>query len=454
MLFALLLLAAVSDWVPARWISSDPASLPLVRETPVNCVLLEEPLWSAAFNEQARQAGIAALAVIRPSSDPGAATEKAVQLRFTGVVYEGDFARDVLEKARLTAAKADLIIVELPPRTSMRLDSSDPVIGTFQGVWPGINMADDGSAKAAPTGGPWIDTNTGFLRFVRAATGATVWIGNQPPAKTVIQPARYLQAIADAAMVGARWIVALDGELARKLAARDAAALETWRRIGRHLAYWQEHREWASYRPYRGLAILHDVSSGALLSNGILDMIAVRHTPIRSVPIPRLSDAALQGAMMAVSVDPAALTPEQKEILRRFTRSGASLLSAPPGWKFPEVPPGQVTVDKKEVERLDDIWRGVNSMVGRENLGVRLFNVSSMLSELVAGPGGRPVVLHLVNYSDYPVDHVTAHFLERFAKARLLEPEAPPKDLAVYPQGSGSGVDIDLVRHAATLILE
>lgn len=454
MLFALLLLAAVADWVPARWISSEPVSLELLRETPVNCVLLEEALWSAAFNAQAREVGVATLAVIRPSRDPIAATEKAVAHQFTGVVYEGDFPRDPLEKARLVAAKADLIIIELPPRTSMRLDSSDPIIGTFQGVWPGINMADDGSAKAAPTGGPWIDTNAGFLRFVRAATGATVWIGNQPPAKTVVQPARYFQAIADAAIVGARWIAALDAELARKLAEREPGAIETWRRIGRHLAYWQQHREWASYRPYRGLAIVHDVSSGALLSNGILDMIAVRHTPIRSVPIPRLSDEAVRGALMAVSVDPAALTPEQKEVLRRFTRSGASLLSAPPGWKFPEVAPGQVTVDKKEVERLDDIWRGVNSMVGRENLGVRLFNVSSMLSELVAGPGDRPVVLHLVNYSDYPVEHVTAHFLERFAKARLLDPEAPPRDLAVYPQGAGSGVDIDVVRHVATLVLE
>jgi hypothetical protein len=153
-------------------------------------------------------------------------------------------------------------------------------------------------------------------------------------------------------------------------------------------------------------------------------MIAVRHTPIRSLPIPRLCDEAVKGAMMAVSVDPAALTPEQKETLRRFTRGGASLLSAPPGWKFPGVPPGQVTVDKKEVERLVDIWRGVNSMVGRENLGVRLFNVSSMLSELVSGPEGRPVALHLVNYSDYPVEHVTVHLLEKFSQARLLAPGA------------------------------
>jgi len=454
MLLALLLAAAAADWVPVRWPWSDPGTLELLAGTPVNCLLLERPAWSAQFNREARNAGVATLGVIREGTDPVAATGEAAELKFTGVVYEGDFSRAALDEARRAAARADLIVVELLPRTSMRLESTDAVLGTFQGVWPGINLADDGSAKAAPTGSPWIDTNTGFLRFLRAMTEAELWLGNLPPAGAVIPLSRYLQAIADAAMVGGRWIVALDGDFAARLARGDAEALEQWRRIGRHLAYWQEHRKWRHCRPYRGLAVIHDVSSGALLSNGILDMVSARHTPLRSIPIRRLSDEAIAGAKMAVSVDPAALGPEQKEILRRFTRSGASLLSAPPGWKFPEIRPGQMMVDKSEVARLDDIWRGVNSMVGRENLGVRLFNVSSMRSELVAAPGGRPVVLHLVNYADYPVEHVTVHLLDKFEKARLFDPDTPPKTLDVYPHGDGSGVDIDLVRSVATLMLE
>ena len=454
MLFALLLVAAAADWVPARWPWSDPATLELLAGTPVNCLLVERPAWDARFNRQARIAGVATLGVIREETDPVAATAEAVELDFTGVVYEGDFPRGALDEARKVAARADRIVVELVPRTSMRLESADVILGTFQGVWPGINLADDGSAKAAPTGSLWIDTNTGFLRFLRAMTEAEIWLGNLPPAGTVIPLSRYLQAIADAAMVGGRWIVAFDDDFAARLARGDAAAIEDWRRIGRHLAYWQQHRAWREYRPYGGLAIIHDVQSGALLSNGILDMVSARHTPLRSIPIRRLSDEAIAGARMAVSVDPAALEPEQKEILRRFTRSGASLLSAPPGWKFPPIQPGQMSVDKNEVARLDDIWRGVNSMVGRENLGVRLFNVSSMRSELVAAPGGRPVVLHLVNYADYPVEHVTVHLLDKFEKARLLAPEAPPKTLEVYPHGEGSGVDIDLVRNVATLMLE
>ena len=45
-------------------------------------------------------------------------------------------------------------------------------------------------------------------------------------------------------------------------------------------------------------------------------------------------------------------------------------------------------------------------MIGRRNLGVRLFNVSSMLSNLLASPDGKSAIVHLVNYSDYPVENV------------------------------------------------
>ena len=157
---------------------------------------------------------------------------------------------------------------------------------------------------------------------------------------------------------------------------------------------------------------------------------------------------------MAVNVDPTAVSPEQKEALRRFTRGGGSLLTAPPGWKFPPMQPGQVTVQKEEVTRLDRIWQGVNSMVGRENLGARLFNVSSMLCELVSGPGDRPVVLHLVNYSDHAVEQVTIQLLEKVDKATLYSPDGPERSLEVYPYEKGVGVDIEKVFSIATVILQ
>ena len=58
-----LVLASVADWTPARWNSADPKSLELVRQTPINCLLIDERNWSAEFNRAAAEAGIATLAV-------------------------------------------------------------------------------------------------------------------------------------------------------------------------------------------------------------------------------------------------------------------------------------------------------------------------------------------------------------------------------------------------------
>ncbi len=332
----------------------------------------------------------------------------------------------------------------------MDLGSPAPVIGTYQGVWPGVHTAEDGTAKAAPTGAPWIDSNAGFLRFVRAATDATIWIGNRPPEKEVIPPARYLQAVSDAAMVGARWVVALDPDFMRRLLAREDEALAGWQKIAGALRFWEQYRACTLYPPFGGLTVILGVPSGALLSGGILDMIAARHVPVRAVPPGRLDEAHLAHARMALALDPASLPPEKKEILRAFARRGATVLNAPPGWRFPPQRRDQITVDENEVETLDAMWQGVNSVIGRANLGVRLFNVATMRSELLAAPGGGAVLI-LVNYSDYPVENITIRPLRKYAKATLYRPGRDPVELEIFENGE---CDIDIVESAAIVRLE
>lgn len=63
MLAAALLIAMYPDWVPARWPSAEVKSLELLANTPVNCLWLERPQWSAAFAAEAARRGIATLGV-------------------------------------------------------------------------------------------------------------------------------------------------------------------------------------------------------------------------------------------------------------------------------------------------------------------------------------------------------------------------------------------------------
>jgi len=154
---------------------------------------------------------------------------------------------------------------------------------------------------------------------------------------------------------------------------------------------------------------------------------------------------------MAVNVEPGALTPQQVEILRSFTRGGGTLLTAPPGAEVnaPE-DKARITLDEKELKRIDDLWHDVQNMIGRKNLGVRLFNVASMLSNLEDGPNGS-IYVQLVNYSEYAVDNVTVHALGKFKKAHLYMPGGVEKDLELYDQEDGTGVDLDKVDVAAAV---
>src|ERR1039458_5581330 len=437
-----------SAWVPVRWPWADTRSLELLAGTPVNCLLLKSPAPQLVAAAQAR--GVVALAVVTPGGGSGA-VDGALAAKVDGIVLEGEFPEGA---AAAIAGNRSVAVIELTSRSRLALGSTAPVIGTYQGVWPGIAVDEGDARKSGPTSSVWIDTNTGFLRAVRAWGNASVWIANQPPPKTTVTATRYLQAIADAGISGAHWVVALDDDLAGRLAAREEGAMGTWKRIGGMLAYFEQHAEWRAMPEGGQLAVVQDPGKGGLLSGGILDMIAVKHTPVRPIPRQQLSAEALAGATMAVNVDGAALTAEQKEVLRAFTRGGGTLLTGPPGWKDPTAAAGSITLEKAELERLNDIWRDVNSMIGRRNMGVRLFNVSSMLSNYLAAPGGKTAIVHLVNYSDYPVENAAMHFLGDYKRATLIMPGGADKPLELYKTEEDWGVDVDRVSVCATVKLE
>jgi hypothetical protein len=419
---AILAAAQQSDWVPMRWPSTDPKSLTLLDDHPVNCLLIDEGKLSPEFAKEAKAKGLIILTlkgnVANREGKPVAAFEERHKIRW-----------------------------------------NDPIAATRQGLWPGIRNIEEetgGKTHAAASGAPWIDTNAGFLRFARtlAPPETSIWIANEPPARSIYKVERYLQAIGDAAMTGARWVVGLDADFAARLTDREPRALRDWKRIGDVLRLYESHKEWRGAKAYSKLALLQGPESGALVSGGVLDMIAVKHTPVTPITSASLPGK-LKGATMAVNIDPASLTAAQNEELKAFTRAGGTLLTGPPGWKFPPLKPGQITLGPEDVEKLDLIWKEMNSMIGRRNLGARLFNVSSMLSNLQITADGKQTLLHLVNYADYPVEDVTVHLLGTFKSAKLYRPETPGgKAMDLYPIDEGVGFDIDKVGSVATIVLE
>ncbi|MDX2269960.1 MAG: hypothetical protein NW208_17795 [Bryobacter sp.] len=449
-----LALPSPEAWIPLQWPSEDPASLSRLEKSPFNCLIQSSPHWSAAFVRAAHAQNRVLLAQPSSSSPNALANslaeaKRALDLGYDGLLWEGDAA--ALAPLRALGKP----VVHLGLRSEIPLDANaPPIIGTRQGVWAGINPQDDDSHKAAPSGGPWIDTNSGFLRYLRAATDRTVWISAPPPNATKVPLSRYLMLLGDAGMLGARWVLNLPPDFFANLLQGETKATKDFARLSQLASFLEAHRSWSRNPAYGQLAVIEDVANGALLSGSILDMIGVKHTPVRPVPTRALSPAAFADAKMAVNVDPPSLSPEQTQIVRGFTRSGGTVLTAPPDWRMPEPQPGQVTLGDKDVEKLDQIWKEVNTMTGRRNLGARLFNVSSMLSSMTVSPDAKTIYIYLTNYSDYPVDTIAIHLLGKFSKATVHWPERPAKVLELYDNEDGSGADIDILESTAILVAE
>ena len=448
---ALMLLASMADWVPARWHSADPKNLELFSGTPVNCLLFDAPPADATFAAQAAAQGIATLAVIHPGDDILARAERAASSHMHGIVLEGDFPSDAAGRVR---ARVMLPVIELPGRHHLRLEGAEPVTGTWEGLWPGIEIEHGGAKLTGPTASPWIDTNSGFLSFFRAATGAAIWVGAGPPRGKVFPADRYLQAVGDAAIAGARWIVSLDEDLERRLLAREPATLRVWRRIAAYLRYFEEHREWRGYSPYSRLALIQDEDNGGLLSAGLLDMISFQHTPVRVIPRRRLNEQQLRGVRIVLNVDAAPVTADEAKSLERFTKAGGTLLAPPPGWKFPAVPENQITPDRRQLEQLEPMWEVAYGATARKNFGVRLFNVASTVAALRANAEETSLIIHVLNFTDFAGESIAIHALGRWRQARLYSPEDPLKSLEVYDTPEGTGIDVDRIPVFATIRLD
>ena len=181
MLFALMLAMTVpADWVPARWNWTDPATLDLLQGTPVNCLLLkwdpDEAKAISTFVERAAERRVVTLAIIGPGGDPVDSARRAIRAKITGIVLEGEFPDATAGRVRDAVADSKAVVIELTSRSHLKLGDPAPILATYQGVWPGIQVMEDGHAKAGPSGTAWIDTNTGFVRAVRAWGDTTLWI--------------------------------------------------------------------------------------------------------------------------------------------------------------------------------------------------------------------------------------------------------------------------------------
>ena len=125
------------------------------------------------------------------------------------------------------------------------------------------------------------------------------------------------------------------------------------------------------------------------------------------------------------------------------------------GGSAPSIPGDDDYIFNATDTSVDRTWQKVSAVLGRQNMGARLFNVASMLSNVLATRGQRQLVLHIVNYSDYPGSGITARVPGTWRHARLYRPGEAPVDLDLEKVEEGTGFAIDQrVVTIATVVLE
>jgi len=491
-LFAAALAAAgPAEWVPLRWeggplevrrraqpdfeaaspIASElllqayqPDSLDLFNDTPFNCLLLtwslgeptdddaEQRSLAAALARRAQQRGVAAMAVIEPGSAWIEALEAAAEASFDGVVLDGDFSAEQVQQAADVLAGRGALVALGDWRRTLAL-REPAVIGPRDGIWPMLFTAEDESDtfQSGPTTNPWVLSNGWRVAAVRAgAAGRPVWAGHRPK-RYRDQPfsaTDYVRAVADTAMAGGRWAVALDGEWQAGLLNGDEEKLEGWRRIAAAAAFFEQHAAWREIPPQPAVVVALDPDQPDVFSHAdTLNLLAVRHVPHRVVLRPELSRQGLPKGLHGLTFDHEP-SDDEATAIDTLIQSGGTLFTGPRwgragvslGIPKAALGAGGLMAYPSEKFEEDQFATDLRKRLDESGSTIRIFNTGTLMS-FYTEQGDRGV-LHITEYSDYPTDNVTVRFPRKIAKAVWTTLEGDEEELEVYDTDGGGEIVI------------
>jgi hypothetical protein len=456
---------AIANWY-------DPATLNLLDGSPVNCLLAT---WGAgadaaierqqqrlikAYAVEAHKRGIAVLGVVYPGADPMKLVPATVDARLDGLVLDGEFpdGQAVVQnlRAALAAAKSRAIVIPIVQDATAWRAAKEPV-PAVEGVSPSArNMADMG-IRSAPSSEPWIESNIWLVRSFRLGPEwRPVWISHQPEGGSANEYARY---VADSAVAGGRWIVALDDRLRAKLRGNDAGALATWRSISASLEFAERHAEWRSFAPYGRVGMVLDPTDEEI-SREYLKLLMRRQVPYRLITRSGLSPAALDGfrAVVATELDPPA--EAERTVLKLFAQKGGVVVAgrswgdAPKDDSYAEVALGKGRVAVYRDPDPASVARDMRDLLSQQEMGIVPFNVPPLITYASSDASGKRLLIQLLNYSGAPAEAITIRADGNFKSASWYVPGAAPSPVRVKSTEGHTDVFIPRLALWGGLLLE
>lgn len=430
----------------AHWY--DAATLDLLEKSPVNCLLVT---WSAAadadveaqqqqllktYTEAAHKRGLVVLGLVYVAGDASKIAADAGRAALDGLVLEGNLTPRFAEALRKAAGS--MLVIEIAKDAAPWRSNSAPIVAV-EGVAPsGRNLSEMG-IRGTPSSQPWIESNIWMARSFPPAP-RPLWISSQLENPSAVD---YAQAVADASAADGRWIISLEDALRAKLLARDASALETWRRILSYVSFAEGHAVWRTLAPYGNVGIVLDqASTPPDVADEYLKLATRRQVPYRLVSRSDLSAAGLTKfrAIVAIALDPPSST--ERKLLQEFAENGGIVFAGPSWGGAPETAPfAELQTGKGSVVVYKDpdpesVAHDLKEMLSDEDLGVVPFNVPSVITLASGGSAGQPLVVQLVNYFDHPVEAITLRVAGKFRSAQMEAPESTAVDLPLrYEEG-------------------
>jgi hypothetical protein len=452
-----------STWIPMRWpcgpleleqarrregfaageadalaFWATPASLDRLAGSPVSCLVLSWADGSAQGAEQQR-----ALAPL-----VGAARKRG--LRLVGWVAGGDLRRAAAsaEAAGLdkVASESDEAVPGVLRFRGRSLDHRAPsdFLGVTGLVWPGIRVTQERATDAStgPTGPPWLDSNAWYVRLAKSlANPGALWLALEPP--DLGQPvagAGYVQAIADTAIFGGRVLLALDRDLRAGLSKRSDKALESWREIANALAFFETHRDWASYVPVGQLGVVSDYAgANEFLSFEVLNLLARQGSLYRIVEKRSAVAASFDGLDAVLYVDAEAPDPALARKLEAFAEAGGTLI-APPGWaergaaeesawlprfRVFRTGSGRLAVSRAELGDPYLLADDAQLLMSHRHDRIRVFNPGTAQFHYAVSGDGRRGIVHALRFdTPDPRQPLTLWFERPWSTARAWLPGA------------------------------
>ncbi len=341
---------------PVQW--QNPSALDRITNTPINCLLIEDP---ASF-------------------------------------------RSVIERAQ----RSNIRVIHAIPRS--------PAITVIQGEWPGVKMSRSGdrdTASTGPTGLPWVDSNGWKVRLAAALNPeSTIWVDVAP--KTPL-PGSYELCSADIGACGGRWIIALDDQLATGIEASNDNALETWKGLIQSVEFFATYDRWSEYV---GAAVVGVVSSYSgddeFLSHELLNLLTRTTEQYRIVPKARFAANSLSSLQAALYIDSEPPATDLRKPLLDFVQAGGLLITrsawgnapgSPADWDHPRYACRVLGQGRIAIAKSDDaadpylMANDTVALVSHRFDLLRFWDAGSVNAYLSVAPDGQRKVVQMVFYA-------------------------------------------------------